>query len=96
MHIGLRDVGGQTLRVGIRPGDKACPPLLLFNGIGANIELAEPFIEALDGPETIIFDVPWGGRLACTQAEPRAAGHHGRLHCPSATTAAKSSSITGA
>jgi len=27
------------LRVGIRPGDKSRSPLLLFNGIGANIEL---------------------------------------------------------
>jgi poly(3-hydroxyalkanoate) depolymerase len=49
------------LRVGIRCGDKARPPLLLFNGIGANIELVEPFLAALDGPEAIIFDVPGVG-----------------------------------
>jgi poly(3-hydroxyalkanoate) depolymerase len=61
LDIGLRDVGGQTLRVGVRPGDKSCPPLLLFNGIGANIELVGPFLEALDGPEAIIFDVPGVG-----------------------------------
>jgi poly(3-hydroxyalkanoate) depolymerase len=61
LRISLRDVRGQTLRVGIRPGDRTRPPLLLFNGIGANIELAEPFIEALDGPEAIIFDVPGVG-----------------------------------
>jgi len=35
MQIRLHDVDGQTLRVGIRRGDKARPPLLLFNGIGA-------------------------------------------------------------
>ena len=40
---------------------KARPPLLLFNGIGANIELVEPFLDALDGPEAIIFDVPGVG-----------------------------------
>jgi poly(3-hydroxyalkanoate) depolymerase len=61
MQIGLRDVGGQTLRVGVRRGDEARPPLLMFNGIGANIELVEPFLDALDGPEAIIFDVPGVG-----------------------------------
>jgi len=61
VQIGLYDVGGQKLRVGIRPGDKARPPLLLFNGIGANIELAKPFLEAFEGPEVIVFDVPGVG-----------------------------------
>ena len=41
MQISLREVGGQMLRVGVRRGDNARPPLLLFNGIGANIELVE-------------------------------------------------------
>ena len=49
------------LRVGVRRGDRTRPPLLLFNGIGANIELVEPFLDALDGPEAIIFDVPGVG-----------------------------------
>ena len=57
----LHDVGGQKLRVGIRAGDKARPPLLLFNGIGANIELVGPFLEALDGRQAIVFDVPGVG-----------------------------------
>jgi poly(3-hydroxyalkanoate) depolymerase len=61
VQIDLRDVGGQVLRVGVRPGDKSGPPLLLFNGIGANIELVEPFLAALPGPEAIIFDVPGVG-----------------------------------
>ena len=61
MQISLHDVGGQTLRVGIRHGDRSRPALLLFNGIGASIELAEPFIDALHGPEAIIFDVPGVG-----------------------------------
>jgi poly(3-hydroxyalkanoate) depolymerase len=59
--IRLHDVAGQKLRVGIRPGEMTRPPLLLFNGIGANIELVEPFLDALDGPEAIIFDVPGVG-----------------------------------
>jgi len=61
VQIGLHNVDGQTLRVGIRPGAKARPPLLLFNGIGASIELVVPFLAALDGPEAIVFDVPGVG-----------------------------------
>jgi poly(3-hydroxyalkanoate) depolymerase len=61
VQINLCEVGGQTLRVGIRGGDKARPPLLLFNGIGASIELAAPFIDALQGTEAIVFDVPGVG-----------------------------------
>ena len=60
MHISLHEVGGQMLRVGVRRGEKT-RPLLLFNGIGANLELFEPFLDALDGPEAIIFDVPGVG-----------------------------------
>jgi poly(3-hydroxyalkanoate) depolymerase len=61
VQISLHDVAGNVLRVGVRRGEKARPPLLLFNGIGANIELVEPFLDALDGPEAIIFDVPGVG-----------------------------------
>jgi poly(3-hydroxyalkanoate) depolymerase len=61
VQIGLHEVGGQTLRVGIRPGESRRPPLLLFNGIGASIELVEPFLAALNGPEAIVFDVPGVG-----------------------------------
>jgi poly(3-hydroxyalkanoate) depolymerase len=61
VQIGLHEVGGQTLRVGVRRGDEAHPPLLIFNGIGANIELVAPFLDALDGPEAIVFDVPGVG-----------------------------------
>jgi poly(3-hydroxyalkanoate) depolymerase len=35
--------------------------LLIFNGIGANIELVEPFLDALPGPEAIVFDMPGVG-----------------------------------
>ena len=61
MRIALHDVDGQVLRVGIRPGDKALPPLLMFNGIGANVELVAPFVDTLDGREAIVFDVPGVG-----------------------------------
>lgn len=37
------------------------PPLLIFGGFGANIELQMPFIETLHGIRTIIFDLPGVG-----------------------------------
>jgi poly(3-hydroxyalkanoate) depolymerase len=54
-------IGGQLLQVAIRHGRGSGPPLLLFNGIGANWELAKPFLEALTNTTAIIFDVPGVG-----------------------------------
>ena len=56
--ITMIDVGKQSLRVAIKRGPKDRPPLLLFNGIGANLELAKPFMRALTRTEGIVFDVP--------------------------------------
>jgi hypothetical protein len=50
------EVGGQPLRVAVKRGPKGRPPFLLFNGIGANLELAEPFLRALKRTEAIIFE----------------------------------------
>jgi poly(3-hydroxyalkanoate) depolymerase len=61
MEIRSVEVDGQMLRVGIRQGSAVTPPLLIFNGIGANLELVEPFVAALEGVETVIFDVPGVG-----------------------------------
>jgi poly(3-hydroxyalkanoate) depolymerase len=61
MQIQTLDLDGQLLRVAIRRGSAAAPPLLLFNGIGANLELVEPFVAALDDVTVIIFDVPGVG-----------------------------------
>jgi poly(3-hydroxyalkanoate) depolymerase len=55
------DVDGQRLRVGRWPGRSGGPPLLVFNGIGANIELLAPFVAALDTVEVLTFDVPGTG-----------------------------------
>jgi poly(3-hydroxyalkanoate) depolymerase len=55
-------VGGQRLRVAIRKGDGARTPLLLLNGIGINLEVLQPFVDALDPAiEAIRFDVPGTG-----------------------------------
>jgi poly(3-hydroxyalkanoate) depolymerase len=54
-------IGGQSLQVAISHGAAGRPPLLLFNGIGANWQLAKPFLEALTDTTAIIFDVPGVG-----------------------------------
>ena len=68
LHVGTIDIGGQQLRVGIRPAADGADsgqrrPLLMFNGIGANLELAGPFLARLDATcEAVIFDVPGAGK----------------------------------
>ncbi|RBY80348.1 poly(3-hydroxyalkanoate) depolymerase [Blastococcus sp. TF02-09] len=54
---------GRTLRTSVRPGtDAGVPPLLLMNGIGASLEVLQPFVDALDRRRTVIrFDVPGVG-----------------------------------
>jgi len=55
-------VGGRSLRVSVRPGDGTLTPLLLMNGIGASMEVLEPFVDALDPRREVIrFDVPGVG-----------------------------------
>jgi poly(3-hydroxyalkanoate) depolymerase len=52
-------VGGRWLHVSVRPGDGSSPPLLLFNGIGAGLEVLQPLVDALDARREVIrFDVP--------------------------------------
>src|SRR3954466_5958080 len=55
--------GGRTLRVSVRPGtDPSVTPLLLMNGIGASLEVLQPFVDALDPRRSVIrFDVPGVG-----------------------------------
>jgi poly(3-hydroxyalkanoate) depolymerase len=54
---------GRTLRTSVRSGtDATVPPLLLMNGIGASLEVLQPFVDALDRRRTVIrFDVPGVG-----------------------------------
>ena len=61
VRIELIDVDGVTLRVATRPGHSGTP-LLVFNGIGANLELVLPFIDALAEREAIVYDMPGTGR----------------------------------
>ena len=61
MRIDHARIEGHPVRYAERRGDRARVPLLFLNGLGANIELAQPFIDALDGPTVVIFDVPGVG-----------------------------------
>ena len=61
MRIDHARIDGRWIRFGVRGGDPARVPLLLLNGLGANIELAQPFVDALPAPPIVIFDVPGVG-----------------------------------
>jgi poly(3-hydroxyalkanoate) depolymerase len=51
--------GGRAIRVAVREGNPGRPPLLLCNGIGASLELLQPFVDALDPRRAVIrFDMP--------------------------------------
>src|SRR5262245_42631247 len=59
--IEMLRIGQQWLRVGRQPGRGEGPPLLLFNGIGGNIELLAPIARWMPQREVIIFDIPGVG-----------------------------------
>src|ERR1700721_4161954 len=52
-------VGNRTIRVSVREGTAGWTPLLLCNGIGASLELFQPFVDVLDPRRPVIrFDMP--------------------------------------
>src|SRR6266545_2594950 len=61
MDIRSLTIEGQRLRIGVRAGAPRLPPLIVFNGIGASLEMIEPFVSALPEREVIAFDVPGSG-----------------------------------
>ena len=53
---------GHDVRVTVRPGTAPGPPLVLCNGIGASLDLLQPFVDQVDPRiEVIRFDVPGVG-----------------------------------
>ena len=53
---------GHEVRVAVRPGTAPGPPLVLCNGIGASLELLQPFVDETDPRiEVVRFDVPGVG-----------------------------------
>jgi len=64
-HIRTLTVRGRALRVAVRRGNPQMPPLLLCSGIGASLELLEPFVDALDPQREVVrFDMPGIGGSA--------------------------------
>jgi poly(3-hydroxyalkanoate) depolymerase len=57
------EICGRSVRVAVRQG--AGPPLVLCNGIGAGLDLLQPFVDALDPAIPVVrFDVPGIGGSA--------------------------------
>lgn len=53
---------GHEVRVAVRPGTAPGPPLVLCNGIGASLDLLQPFVDEVDPRiEVVRFDVPGVG-----------------------------------
>jgi len=73
LHVATLTIGSQQVRVALRPGPTVehsshpPAPLLLFNGIGANLELVAPFLKAMPQCEVIVFDVPGAGQSPAPQ-----------------------------
>jgi poly(3-hydroxyalkanoate) depolymerase len=58
-HIRTVELPGRVLRVAVRTGKPEWPPLLMCNGIGARLELLQPFVDALDPQREVVrFDMP--------------------------------------
>ncbi len=58
-QTGMLSLPGRVLHVAVRGGDPRWPPLLLCNGIGARLEMLQPFVDALDPRRAVIrFDLP--------------------------------------
>jgi poly(3-hydroxyalkanoate) depolymerase len=62
VEFGHAEVGGLRLRYARSHGTGA--PLLLCNGIGANLEMTLPLVRALRGIPVVLFDLPGTGNSA--------------------------------
>jgi poly(3-hydroxyalkanoate) depolymerase len=60
-ELGFVTVGLQKLRTAVWRGKGNGRPFLFFNGIGANLEIAQPLAEALTDRDIITFDLPGVG-----------------------------------
>ena len=62
LTISTYKLGRQEVRVGLRSGKPGQTPLMIFNGIGARLELLAPLADELNADrEVIIFDIPGAG-----------------------------------
>lgn len=64
MEVRTFSHAGRALRVGLRQATGAgaeYPPLVVFNGLGASLELLEPFVTALAQLAVVVIDAPGVG-----------------------------------
>ena len=54
-------ISGLRVRAAVYAQEGAGVPLLLFNGIGVNFEVLQPFIEQLENTTVVCYDVPGSG-----------------------------------
>jgi poly(3-hydroxyalkanoate) depolymerase len=73
-HMEMLHIGKHLVRVGRQAGNGEGTPLLMFNGIGGNIELLEPIANWMPEREIITFDVPGVGHSAMPSAPYRMSG----------------------
>ncbi len=69
---------GMRIRYGVRRGEPGSLPLIIFNGVGQSIEVLQPLVDAMEGVEVLVYDVPGTG-LSDTPALPWRYGRHARL-----------------
>ncbi len=73
---------GHDIRVAVRPGTEPGPPLVLCNGIGASLDVLQPFVDEIHPRiEVVRFDVPGVGG----SADPKVPYTFGTLACLVAT-----------
>lgn len=66
---------GLTLRAAVRPGKPGSTPLLICNGIGANLEILSGFVDALPADiEVLLFDAPGVGGSSTAMLPMRFSG----------------------
>ena len=65
LNVQWLTVDGMKVRVAVHGGDRDNLPLLIFNGIGAGMELLQPFLKSMKGTQVIVYDIPGAG-----QSEP--------------------------
>jgi poly(3-hydroxyalkanoate) depolymerase len=71
-------IDGIRVRVGVLRRDSDALPLLLFNGIGASMELLQPIASELKNTTVIIYDAPGTGKSEPPPC-PWRPKHHARL-----------------
>lgn len=71
-------IEGLHIRAGISRGKGDALPLLLFNGIGASMELMEPFVKEMRNTTVIWYDAPGAGESQPPEL-PWRPKHHAKL-----------------